>query len=159
MRKKHVEVGSLRKVVALSGAIALVLFTPAGAGAGQAKTKYAGAFNPSGTLSFVVKPTNNGKKVFRFAWQAFPLDCKGGPETSSNRLNFAVRVKDKRFHAEAVDDAANPRAFLTLDGKFEGGGTASGTMRIKGRRVPVDSGGRANCDSGKRGWSAARAPL
>ena len=145
----------MRKLVALAGAIAVALSAPTAVGAGQGKTKYFGEFVPAGDLSFVVKKTENGKRVFNYKWAGFPLDCRGTPETSSSNLNFSVKVENKRFETQAVDDQQDPGALLKLKGELNGQSSANGTMSIEGRNVPVDSGGKKKCDSGKVDWTAA----
>jgi hypothetical protein len=144
----------MRKLIAIVAVSAVALAVPGSAGAGQGKSKYTGGFVPTGDLSFVVKKAKNGKKVFNFKWAEFPLDCQGTPETSSNKLSFSVRVKDKKFSAQAVDNQDNPGALLKLKGQFTGKTLADGTMSIEGKKVPVDSGGRKKCDSGQVSWSA-----
>jgi hypothetical protein len=139
-------------------ALAVALVLPAVAGAGQDKTRYLGSFESSGTLQFVVKKTDRGKKVFNFRWTDFPLDCKGGEDTSSNGLTFGVRVRNGRFETQAVDNPDNPGSRLFLEGRLEGV-SASGTMRLRGKRVPVDGPGRKECDSGTVDWSASQDPL
>ena len=148
----------MKKLVAFAAVVAVALAAPTAVGAGQGKTKYLGQFESSGDLSFVVKKTKNGKKVFNYKWEGFPLDCRGTPETSSSNLTFSVKVKNKKFETQAVDDQQNPGALLKLKGELNGKTEANGTMSIEGKNVPVDSGGRKKCDSGKVGWTAA-APL
>ena len=144
----------MRKCIALAAVSAVALTAPGSVSAGQGKVKYLGGFEATGTLSFVVERTRSGKKVFRYKWNDFPLDCRSGPETSSSRLTYAVRVENKRFSARAVDNIRDPGAFLRIRGEFQGTSSASGTMRLEGKNVPVDSGGRKNCDSGRVGWTA-----
>jgi hypothetical protein len=145
----------MRKLIAIAAVSAVALSVPGSAGAGQGKTKYFGAFQPTGELSFVLKKANNGKKIFNFKWAGFPLDCQGTPRTSSDKLSFAVRVKDRQFQTRAVDDENDPGALLKLKGELRGKTLADGTMSIEGNKVPVDDGGRRKCDSGTVSWTAS----
>lgn len=146
----------MRKGLAVAAVAAVALAAPGSAGAGQGKKKYSGVFESGGTMSFVVKKTASGKKVFNFNWQNFPLNCNGTLETSSDGLSFAVRVKDQQFRTRAadVDAQGNVDALLRLKGQLEGRVKASGTMSIEGRDVRVDGGGRKKCDSGRVNWEA-----
>ena len=148
----------MRKHIALAAVLAVALTAPGSVSAGQGKVKYVGSFEPTGTLSFVVEKTKRGKKVFRYKWNDVPLDCRSGPETSSSRLTYAVRVKNKKFSARAVDNVSDPGAFLRINGEFQGSTSATGNMSLEGKNVPVDSGGRRNCESGRVGWTALTAP-
>ena len=145
----------MRKLIAFAAVIAVALAAPTAVGAGQGKTKYFGQFESSGDLSFVVKKTEKGKKVFNYKWEGFPLDCQGIPETSSSNLSFSVKVENKKFETQAVDDPQDPGALLKLKGELNGKTEANGTMSIEGKNVPVDSGGNKKCDSGKVDWTAA----
>ncbi len=145
----------MRKLIAVVAVSAVALTVPGSAGAGQGKAKYFGGFEGTGDLSFVVKKSKNGKKVFNFKWVGFPLDCQGAPETSSNKLSFSVKIEKNKFRTQAVDNQDKPGALLKLKGKLKGKSLANGSMRIEGKRVPVDSGGTAKCDSGKVGWTAS----
>ena len=147
----------MRKLIAMAAVSAVALAAPGSAGAGQDRTKYVGAFEPTGSVSFVVKKTNNGKKVFNFEWAGFPLDCRGTPETSSDGLTFAVPVKQGEFKTSAADtdNRGNVDALLKLGGEFASRTSASGTMRIEGKEVRIDGGGRKNCDSGRVDWVAS----
>jgi len=145
----------VRRFVAIVATTAVALAAPSAAEAGKT-TSYDGAFAPSGALQFDVKQTSNGKKVLKFRWTDFPLACRGGPETSSSRLRFAVDVSQKRFRTSAVDDQDHPGALLKLNGKLIGQDAAVGSMRIRGDRVPIDRGTdkRKQCDSGRLRWTA-----
>jgi hypothetical protein len=146
----------MRKLLALAGvsAVALGALT-APAFAGVAGKTYEGAFENGGTNSFTLKKTNNGKKVMKYEWALFSMDCDGGPQTSTNGLSFGVKVKNDKFEAVATPSTAD-KVKLTLKGEFTGGGSAEGTMRIEGSKVPVDGGGKDSCDSGKVLWTAEK---
>ncbi len=145
----------MKKYAIASLAVAVALLAPSSVSA--AGKKFQGEFATGGTNSFTLKKAKNGKKVFNYEWVGFSLACDGGPETSSNGLTFKVAVKKKKFEAVATPNEAAPeKAKLTLSGKFTGKNTAEGTMRIKGSKVPLDGGGRDNCDSGKVAWTASR---
>jgi hypothetical protein len=145
----------MRKLIAFAAVVAVALGAPAAIGAGQGKKKYFGGFESSGALSFVVKKTEGGKRVFNFKWEDFPLDCKGTPETSSSNLSFSVKVENKKFETRAVDNQQDPGALLKLKGQLVGKSAANGSMSIEGKDVPVDSGGKKSCESGKVGWGAS----
>ena len=142
--------------VKLAALTALAVTAVAAPSAQAAERKYEGAFVPSGTLSFVVKKSGDGKKVVNYRWDDFPLDCRGGDEKSSSFLEFSIRVRRGKFSTVAVDNPDNPGARLQLEGRLIGRNNAKGTMRLEGRRVPVDGPGRENCDSGRLNWTAAR---
>lgn len=131
-----------------AGLAALALAVPASA---SAATTYSGNFEPTGTLQFTV--SNNKVKEFQFS--GFPLNCGGASKTTSGNLTFDVRVKKGHFEAAAVlGNADRPKAKLKLVGDIDGA-LASGTMNIKGRKVPLDGGGRGKCHSGNVAWTAA----
>jgi len=136
---------------------ALALAVPMADGAAPAK-RYQGSFEPGGTLSFKVKKRNGNKKVVRFKFQAFPLDCSGEPKTTSGYLDFAMRVNRKnRFRAKAIRGTASaPKASLKLRGKLVGARNARGTMQVEGSSVLVDPSGSAACASPRTKWSAKR---
>jgi hypothetical protein len=134
--------------------VAIALAAPSAVGA-AGKKKYEGVFEAGGTNSFTLKKTNNGKKVMNYEWASFPLACDGGPQTSTNGLNFGVKVKKGEFEAVATPSTAE-KVKLTLKGEFTGPTSAEGTMRIAGSRVPVDGGGKDSCDSSKIRWTAAK---
>lgn len=131
---------------------ALMLSAPAAVGAGKKKA-FAGSFKPAGTLQFDLKKTKKGKRVVNFEWDAFPLECDGGPKTSSGNLTFKVKVKKKEFSATAVPNADPKAAKLSLKGEFKGKRNAEGTMRLRGDKVPTDT-TPDRCDS-KHPWKAS----
>jgi hypothetical protein len=135
-----------------------VLLGGQGIADGATFTSYRGTFEPSGVVRFDLKKTANGKSVVNFKWARLPLDCENGPETTGSRLLFEVQVERRQFFASAVDDPDNPGARLELEGELVGTDRAKGTLRIRGRRVPVDQGPRQNCDSGVLSWSARTQP-
>lgn len=143
----------MKRLSVLVLAVVFALGAPSAVGA--AKKKYEGAFAAGGTNSFTLKKTNRGKRVFNYEWDGFLLACDGGPETSSNGLNFSVNVKRKKFETVATPSTLE-KAKLTIKGKFTGRSKAEGMMRLQGTRVPVDSGGKDSCDSGKVAWNASR---
>jgi len=146
----------MKKLIALVAVAAVVLSAPAAVGAGN-RAKYKGAFEVTGTMSFVLKEARTGRKVVRYSWEAFPLRCEGKlAPTSSGFLEFSQQVNRGNFRAEAVDDQTNPGARLSLRGELVGRGRAEGTLRIRGDRVPVDGPGRGDCTSGTVRWTAEK---
>lgn len=131
-----------------AGLAALALAVPASASAAT----YSGNYETTGTLQFTV--SNNKVKDFQFA--GFPLNCKGNAETTTDGLNFDVKVKKGHFEASAFkgNDPRKPRAKLKLVGDIDGA-LASGTMNIKGKKVPIDGGGQRKCRSGNVDWTAS----
>jgi len=145
----------VRKLIALIAVASVTLAAPTAVGAGS-RSKYKGDFEETGTMSFTLKQSQNGKKVINFSWVQFPLRCQGGAGTLSSRLLFGQQVKRKHFSAEAVDDPDNPGARLSMEGKLIGQNDASGTLRIRGKRVPLNGGARRECESGTVGWRAEK---
>jgi len=107
-------------------------------------------------MSFELKKSRNGKTVVKYTWEDFPLLCDSGPKTSSDFLAFGQKVRRGKFDAVAVDNQSNPGARLKLEGKLKGPRNAEGTLRIEGKRVPLDGGGKDRCDSGKVAWTAQK---
>lgn len=145
----------MRKAVALVAAISVALAAPTAVGAGRT-SKYTGDFAVTGTMSFQLKKSRDGKFVFKYSWDDFPLLCESGLQTSSSFIENRQNVKDRRFKATAVDNQSNPGARLSLRGKLVGPRRAEGTLRIRGDRVPIDSGGKDQCESGRVEWTARK---
>lgn len=145
----------MRKAVALVAVICVALAAPAAVGAGDT-SRYRGAFELTGTMSFILKKSREGKFVFKYSWDDFPLLCESGPETSSSFLESRQKVENRRFSATAVDNPQNPGARLSLNGKLVGPRRAEGTLRIRGDRVPIDPEGdrKRTCESGRVAWTA-----
>ena len=127
----------MRKLFALTGAIVVALVAPATVGA--AAKVYVGEFETSGEVQFKVKKTNDGKKIKEFDWFQFPLDCQGTPNTSTNGLSFAPKVKNNKFEAVGIADSNGLDAKLKVTGTLKGSGQAKGTLEIDGKKVPVDN--------------------
>ena len=144
-----------KKVVVFVVAASLTLVAPIAHGGGDRST-YKGAFETTGTMRFILERTDGGKRVINFRWVRFPLACEGGSETSSSYLEFRQKVENRRFSAEAVDNPDNPGSRLSMEGRLVGPSKAVGTLRIRGKRVPLDGPGRDECDSGTVGWRAEK---
>lgn len=144
----------MRKLAFFAGVAAIALGAPT---AGAAGKSYDGTFEPGGTLAFKLEKTKTGKKIFNYRFKSFPLQCSGGPNTTSGNLTFAVRVKNNKFSTVAVagNDPQNPAAKLSLAGTLKPNGNAKGTMKIEGSKVDVDSGRRSACSSPRTDWSAS----
>ena len=147
----------MRKVLALAGSLTVAVGLVAPANAGTQTKDYNGTFEPGGTLSFTVKPTDNGKKVVKFKFFNFPVQCTTGPETTSGNLKFAIKVENKAFEARAQSTSPGAESKLALTGKLKGGGQAVGTLKVKGENVlindPPDT--REDCSSPHTDWTAS----
>lgn len=126
-------------------------------------TSFNGSFESSGSLSFKVKKTHGTVRLFSLAFQKFPLDCKDGPNTETAALRSSYRPVQEnypRLRVYAVVTLPHhdkPLSTLVLTGSVsDDGKSASGKMRIHGRKVPVDDppGGSGRCDSGRIHWTA-----
>lgn len=144
----------MKKLLALAGVSVFVLVAPAAVGA--ASKTYQGTFDPGGQLQFKLKPTNHGKKVVKYTFLGFPVQCDGGPETTSGFFTFGVKVKNKKFEAQAQSTNPGSESKVVLTGKFKRGGKAKGTMKVSGEHVGIDDppGTRDNCTSPKTDWTA-----
>ena len=120
------------------------------AGASAKTTRFRGPIEPAGTLSFELtrKPDlTRLRNGFRF--RGLPVDCAGGRSKSSGHLTFPIKVEQRRFTATAK--SRHGAASLLLRGRFnEAFSHATGTIEIRGRKVPLDSGGTGRCHSGTR---------
>lgn len=141
-------------------ACACVLILPAGAGA--AVTRLAGDIEPKGSVWFNVQKFKraDGKRIVRitnFHFRKLPLTCKGDAESITSFLTLKPRVRNNEFEQVAVarDAGGKTIARLTIKGELRKRGTkASGTIRVAGDKVPVDSGGNRKCTSGRLSWTA-----
>jgi hypothetical protein len=120
---------------------------------------YSGAVDPAGTLSFKVKKKHGKTRIKRFEFEQVPITCDAGPDTTFGHLEFAVKVKKKKFHAAAVHDPHGQQegSTLKLDGKLtDKGRHVEGTLRVFGS-PPLGSGSvGTSCHTGTRPWSADR---
>ncbi len=134
----------LVSVAVVSGVLVLAV------GALGKTTQFSGPIKPSGTLSFKLTQKQDFTRLRNgFRFEALPLSCTGGKETTSGHLTFPVNVKRRHFVATAK--ARHGAASLVMKGKFKPGfKLARGTIEIQGKRVPLDSGGNGKCHSGLR---------
>ena len=145
----------MKKTITAVIATCAVALAPAVADA--AKTKFSGAIQPSGTLSFTVKDkkSTGDLTVVKLAWKDLPVTCKGEAQTTDGGLSFTVPVKGSGFKARALlGDTKNPDARAVIIGKFKGE-VVSGTIDVSGTKLPTNDGNEANCASGKLDWKAA----
>jgi hypothetical protein len=121
----------------------------AGAATGKT-TRYRGPIRPSGALSFKLTKKHDILRLRNgFSFSRLPLECSGGHETTSGSLTFPVNVHHRRFKAVAKSHSGS--ASLVMKGAFKHHfRKAAGTIRIRGKNVPLDSGGKGHCDSGVR---------
>lgn len=128
-------------------------------------TSYSGKFATKGTLSFkLVQDANGAVRLSSLAFVKFPLSCDGGAKTETAKLDSSFKPLQPDFPnlyviaAYTKPNHTKPLSTLVLRGKVGSeGASATGTMRIHGRKVPTDppgSGGSDRCDSGKVHWSA-----
>lgn len=142
------------KKISILASLALLLCMAAPATAGT--SKYRGDIDPSGRIAFKVVKAAGKQKVDKLKWAKLPVRCDGKKETTSNGLGFKVRVKDGVFDASAVlGDAANPDAKAEIHGELNGH-DATGTIKVSGKKLPLDGGLTGDCRSGKLDWSASR---
>jgi hypothetical protein len=142
--------------VLIPAALAVALTIPAGAAAST--HGYSGTVDPSGTLSFKVKKKHGKTRVRAFRFEQIPVTCDAGADTTFGKLEFAIDVKRKKFHAVAVHRPdGSEGSTLKLRGKLtDKGRRATGTIRVFGS-PPLESGNTGvNCHTGKRPWSAER---
>lgn len=144
-----------RLLVCLALVLALALPTQA-----FAKTReYTGTVAPSGTLEFKWKKKKKRKpKVKGLTFSQVPITCAEGANTTTGRLTFGIKVRKKRFQADAKD---NEGSMLTVAGTVSKGGS-SGTIRVFGAtpldNPPTDPPTRGTgCDTGVLNWTASRA--
>lgn len=121
----------------------------AGAATGET-THYRGPIRPSGTLSFKLTKKHDILRLRNgFSFSRLPLLCLRRNETTSGSLTFPVNVHHKKFKAVAKSHSGS--ASLVMKGTFRHHfRKAVGTIRIQGKKVPLDSGGKGDCDSGVR---------
>ena len=153
---------ALRRTSIAGAAILVSLLVAAVAFAST--TSYSGSFASSGTLSFKLGHRHGVVRLFSLAFNKFPLDCKGGAnsETAALKASYRpVQTDYPKLHVDAVVTLPNhdkPLSTLNLTGTVKNGGkSASGKMRIHGRKVPTDHPGNGSsdrCDSGRVSWFA-----
>ena len=147
----------MKRLTVVTVICAVGLIAPATVGA--ATRSYSGAFEVSGTVGFDVKTKRGKKKVINFSFSQLPVECDGGPNTSSGNVpEFKIKVNDSgKFDADLVSTDPGAEAELNIDGKLKSGGKAEGTVRLHGQDVIVNNtsgGARQPCDSGKTEWTA-----
>lgn len=120
------------------------------AGATGKTSRYTGPIQPSGTLRFVLTEKSDILRLRKgFSFSKLPLVCLRRKETTSGSLTFPVNVHHKQFKAVAKSHSGS--SSLVMKGAFKHHfHKAKGTIRIEGKKVPLDSGGTGKCDSGVR---------
>jgi hypothetical protein len=147
----------VKKFTAIALVCAVGLVAPATVGA--ATKSYSGTFEVSGTMGFDVKTKKGKRKVINFSFSSLPLECDGGPNTTSGSVpDFKIKVSDGgSFDADLISKDPGAEAELNINGKLKSGGKAQGTVRVHGQNVGVNDqsgGARQPCDSGKTKWTA-----
>jgi hypothetical protein len=150
--------------ISIVGAAALVSLLLASIAFARTTT-YSGSFGGSGKLSFKLSSKQGQWRLFSLAFTKFPLDCDGGRNTETAALKPSYRPVQPDYpnlRVYAVFTLPNhdkPLSTLVLTGSMDGDGqSASGKMRIHGRKVPTDHPGNGSadrCDSGKVHWTAS----
>ena len=127
------------------------------AGLAEAKTReFSGPIGPSGAISFSLKGKGDRAKVMDLRWFRLPVDCGRSEDTSSGSLSYKISVNDKRFKADAVlGNPKRPKAEAVIRGKIKGK-DASGSILVRGSKLPISGGKTDDCESGKHPWNAAR---
>jgi uncharacterized alpha/beta hydrolase family protein len=141
-------------IVAAAGC-ALALAAPATA---DQTIKYKGKADPGGRVAFKLVKGGGKKQIDKFKWAKIPVDCGGkGDQTTSNKLGFMVKVKaNKTFSTKAVlGPTSDPEAKVKIEGSVAGK-SATGTMHIRGKALPLDNGKTGDCKSGLVDWNASR---
>lgn len=135
---------------------------------GVESTRLAGAISPSGTVTerVSIRQTRDGKQRFyRFKFRDLPLECADGSSTTYGvRSSYAVPVRSSPAFSYASEGAAitvgdggkGAEYRWSLEATVQGRRKASGTLRARGRRVEVPSGGKTSCRSGPLTWETAR---
>jgi hypothetical protein len=130
-------------------------------------TSYSGTFSSSGKLSFkLLRNRTSAVRLSSLRFAKFPLSCDAGPNTETAMLDPNYEPLQPRFpelYFLAVytkPHYPHPLSRLVLAGRVhQSGSVATGTMRIRGRKVPTDEPGNGSsdrCDSGFVRWSATR---
>ncbi len=127
-------------------------------------TAYDGSFAGRGKLSFKISEKRHVWRLFSLAFERFPLGCAGGHNTETAALKPSYRPVQADYPMLRVDAVFTlphhdkPLSTLVLKGTMaDGDKSASGTMRIHGRKVPTDQPGNGSsdrCNSGKVRWTA-----
>jgi hypothetical protein len=151
------EIGGIRlkRTTAIVVVLALCIAALAPSAAIASKSRFAGSIDPSGTVSFKVLKKHKKTYVLRFGWRRLPVKCKSGPNTTSGRLAYRVKVKHHKFSTEATADNGSARA--KINGKIRGR-RAKGTITVSGSSLAVDNNPpqTGNCSSGKKDWKARK---
>ena len=152
---------AVRRISIAGGAIVVSLVVAAVAFAST--TVYSGSFASSGSLSFKLSQRHGEVRLFSLAFKKFPLKCQGGPNTETAALKPSYRPLQTNYPKLRVlaivtlPHHQKPLSTLLLTGMMHHEGkTASGKMRVHGRKVPTDNPAQSSdrCDSGKVHWSA-----
>jgi len=132
-------------------AVVFALLLPAVAPAKTGKYKGTVAGDENAKVQFKVARKHGKRKVQEKAgWKALDATCDGKVEQIETHFYVTAKVrKSGTFRLDATDSA---NTVIYLEGKIAGGGTASGTLRLKDEIVFDD--GPRQCDSGMKTWSA-----
>ncbi len=128
--------------ISIAGATALTSLLLAST-AFASTTAYSGSFAGTGKLSFKISEKRHVWRLFSLAFEKFPLDCAGGHNTETAALKPSYRPVQADYPKLRVDAVftlrhhRKPLSTLVLKGTVDDSGkSASGTMRIHGRKVP-----------------------
>ncbi len=127
------------------------LLLPAVAPAKTGKYRGTVAGDDNAKVQFKVARKHGKRKVQENAgWKALDATCDGKIEQIETHFYVTAKVrKSGTFRLDATDSADTE---IYLEGTIAGGGTASGTLRLKDEIVFDD--GPHLCDSGVKSWSA-----
>jgi hypothetical protein len=98
-----------------------------------------------------------GKRaVTKLQFVGVPISCKDGSHTASG-LDDQDRtpVKDGHFRFVGRSDATGNKSKLVIAGTYVKHHWR-GVLRLRGSRVPVDSGTGKGCDTGRLHWRATK---
>lgn len=146
----------MRKSTGITLACMVALAIPAVAHAGS--THWSGYFeNALGQMNFDLDPHSDGTtEAEDFQFFALPLDCEGDERTTSGELGDMLVKNNKFSNKIVVGPRKNPKFKIKVKGELPelAGGVANGFLKISGRKVFTDQGGKKKCTSGKNSWSA-----
>ena len=144
----------MARTFASAAALALIWGTAAIASGGGSQT-YRGEItgDPKAVVELEVESSRGRRVVTEFTARKFPLQCEGDTAARLQRARLSGRARVTRKGRFRLS-ASNAAQSLRVDGRFIGGGRASGRVRYSGQTEFAD--GVRECVAEGLHWVATR---